>query len=128
MNLEGPRTDIGSWDIGPYHGALPGPMKLGLKLDGELIVSSTVETGFLHRGLEKSFELHSWQASIAYADHLDPEGAVFGELALCLAVEEIAEIEVPPRAQAIRMILTELGRFSSHMVFIVRMARAVSAE
>jgi NADH-quinone oxidoreductase subunit D len=103
-------------------------MRLKLKLDGEIIVSGDVETGFLHRGLEKTFELHSWQASIAYADRLDPEGAIFGELALCLAVEEISEIEVPPRAQAIRVILAELGRVSSHMGFIVRMARAVGAE
>jgi NADH-quinone oxidoreductase subunit D len=122
------RTDLTRWEIGPYHGSLPGPMRLKLKLDGEIVVSGELETGFLHRGLEKSFELHSWQASVAYADHLDPEGAVFGELALCLAVEEIAEIDVPPRAQAIRLILAELGRISSHMVFVVRMARAVGAE
>lgn len=122
------RTDLTSWEIGPYHGALPGPMRLKLRLDGEVIVSGRVETGFLHRGLEKSFELHSWQASIAYADRMDPESAVFGELALCLAVEEIAEIEVPARAQSIRVILSELTRISAHMGFIVRMARAVGAE
>src|SRR5436190_20891043 len=90
------RTDLTDWEIGPYHGSLPGPMRLKLKLDGEIIVSGEIETGYLHRGLEKAFELHSWQASVSYADHLDPEGAIFGELALCLSVEEIAEIEVPP--------------------------------
>jgi NADH-quinone oxidoreductase subunit D len=126
--LECLNTDLSSWEIGPYHGALPGPMKLRLKLDGEIFVSGEVETGYLHRGLEKAFELHSWQASIAYADHLDPEGAAFGELALCLAVEDIAEIEVPARAQCIRVIVSELARVSSHMGFIVRMARAVGAE
>jgi NADH-quinone oxidoreductase subunit D len=128
VKLETLNTDLTLWEIGPYHGSLPGPMKLRLKLDGEIIVSGAVETGYLHRGLEKSFELHSWQASIAYADHLDPEGAVFGELALCLAVEEVAEIEVPARARGIRVILSELARISSHMGFIVRMARAVGAE
>jgi NADH-quinone oxidoreductase subunit D len=122
------RTDLGSWDIGPYHGALPGPMRLSLKLDGEVIVSGAVETGFLHRGLEKAFEQNSWRSSVAYADHLDPEGAVFGELALCLAVEEIASIEVPVRAQAIRVLLAELTRISGHMGYIVKMARAVGAE
>ena len=128
MRQETLRTDATRWEIGPYHGSLPGPMRLKLKLDGEIVVSGKVETGYLHRGLEKAFELHTWQASIAYADHLDPEGAVFGELALCLAVEEIAEIEVPPRAQAIRVILSELTRVSAHLAFIVRMARAVGAE
>ena len=128
MRQESLKTDLTRWEIGPYHGALPGPMRLKLLLDGEIVVSGQVETGYLHRGLEKALEIHTWQASIAYADHLDPEGAVFGELALCLSVEEVAEIEVPPRAQTIRMILSELARISSHLGFIVRMARAVGAE
>jgi NADH:ubiquinone oxidoreductase subunit D len=103
-------------------------MKLRLRLEGEVITACEVETGFLHRGLEKALELHLWQSSIAYADHLDPEAAVFGELALCLAVEEIMNLEVPPRAQVIRIILSELARVSSHLVFIARMARAVGSE
>jgi NADH-quinone oxidoreductase subunit D len=126
--LECLSTDLTLWEIGPYHGSLPGPMKLRLRLDGEIIVSGEVETGYLHRGLEKAFELHSWQSSISYSDHLDPESAAFGELALCQAVEEISEIEVPARAQCIRVIISELTRISSHMGFIVRMARAVGAE
>src|SRR3712207_1822148 len=103
MNLEQCRellgTDRCSWVIGPYHGALPGPMRAHLQLDGEIVVATRVETGFLHRGLEKAFEMHSWQSAVVYADHLDPEGAAFGELALCLGVEEIGKIEVPERAQ-----------------------------
>ncbi len=122
------KTDTMLWEIGPYHGALPGPMKLRLRLDGEVIIKGEVETGYLHRGLEKALELHLWQTSCFYADHLDPEGAAWGELALCLAVEEISEIEVPARAQAIRVILCELTRISSHMGFVVRMARSVGAE
>lgn len=122
------QTDLTVWEIGPYHSALPAPMRLKLSLDGEIIASCEVETGFLHRGLEKTFELHSWRAAIAYADHLDPEVAVFGELALCLAVEEIGEILVPPRAQCIRVILAELTRISSHLAYMVRMAKAVGSE
>lgn len=121
-------TDLTSWVIGPYHGALPGPMRLHLKLDGEVIVAGTAENGYLHRGLEKTLELHTWQASVAYSDHLDPEGAAFGELALCLAVEEIGGIEVPLRAQSIRAILSELTRISCHLGYIARMARAVGSE
>jgi NADH-quinone oxidoreductase subunit D len=122
------QTDLTSWEIGPYHGSLPGPMRLRLKLDGEIMVHGSVETGFLHRGLEKSFELHSWQSATAYADHLDPENAVFGEFALCLAVESIGKIPVPARAQCIRIILSELTRVSSHLGFIARMAKVVSSE
>lgn len=90
MTTEFLKTDPTSWEIGPYHGALPGPMRLKLKLDGEVVVSCDLETGFLHRGLEKAFEVHLWQSAVAYADHLDPEGAVFGELALCQAVNKLA--------------------------------------
>lgn len=122
------RTDLTTWEIGPYHSALPGPMRLRLKLDGEIIVSCEVETGFLHRGLEKACELHSWPSLVVYADHLDPEVAVFGELVTCLAVEEIAGIEVPPRAQSIRLLLAELARISGHLAFVVRMAKAVGSE
>lgn len=122
------KTDLTSWEIGPYHSALPGAMKLRLNLDGEIIVSGTAETGFLHRGLEKAMELHPWQAAVTYADHLDPEGAVFGELALCQAIEELSEVQVPQRAQAIRLILSELARVSCHMGYIVRVSRAVGAD
>ncbi|MCM2278024.1 MAG: hypothetical protein NDJ89_08090 [Oligoflexia bacterium] len=126
--LERLRTDLTYWEIGPYHGALPGPMRLKLRIDGEIIVSGELETGFLHRGLEKAMELHPWPATITYADHLDPEAAVFGELALCLAVEEISGLEAPPRAQAIRVLLSELTRISAHLGYIARVGRATGAE
>lgn len=122
------RSDVTQWVIGPYHAALSGPMRISLKLDGEVIVDGVIETGFSHRGLEKSFELHPWISSVAYADRLDSEGSVFAELALCLAVEEICELKVTPRAQAIRLILAELTRISSHLAYLARMARAASAE
>lgn len=122
------RTDLTAWEIGPYHGSLPGPMKLRLKLDGEIVIAGEVESGFLHRGLEKAIELHPWQSTLAYADHLDPEGAAFGELALCLAVEEISGIEVPERARSIRLLLSELTRVSAHLGFVAKIARSAGAE
>jgi NADH-quinone oxidoreductase subunit D len=122
------RTDLTTWEIGPYHGALPGPMRLKLRLDGEVIVSGEVESGYLHRGLEKAFELHPWRASILYVDRLDPEGAAFGELAFCMAVEEMAGIPVPPRAQAVRLILCELTRISCHLNYAVKVARAIGGD
>jgi NADH-quinone oxidoreductase subunit D len=122
------KTDASSWAIGPYHVALPGPMKLLLKSDGEVIVSAECETGFLHRGLEKCFELNRWVTTVCYADHLDPEAAAFGETAFCMAVEEIGKIPVPPRAKAIRIMLLELARISSHLLSISKAATAVGAE
>ncbi|MBI2711502.1 MAG: NADH-quinone oxidoreductase subunit D [Bdellovibrio sp.] len=122
------KTDLTTWEIGPYHSSLPGPMRLKLKLDGEIVVKCEVETGFLHRGLEKASELHGWPSLVVYADHLDPEVAVFGELVTCLAVEEISGITAPPRAQVIRLLLAELARISGHLAFMVRMAKAVGSE
>jgi len=121
-------TDLTLWEVGPYHSGLPAPMRLKLKLDGEIIVHTEVEIGFLHKGLEKACELHPWSSLIPYAGHLDPEAAVFGEWSVCLAVEELGGFAVPPRAQGIRIILAELSRISSHLGFVVRMARAVGSE
>ncbi len=121
-------TDLTSWKIGPYHGALPGPIQVHMELDGEIIVSAKVETGFLHRGLEKELELHSWQVAMVYVDHLDPEGAAFAEQVLCLAVEEIGDIFVPPRACTIRVIVQELSRISVHLNYMARLARSVGAD
>ena len=121
-------TDLISLKLGPYHPSLPGTMIINLKLDGELITQADIETGFLHKGLEKVFELHTWQSSISYADRLDPEGAAFAELALCLAVEEIGEIPVPARAQMIRIMFNELARISCHMSYLVKVARACGSE
>lgn len=126
--LESLGTDLTSWEIGPYHGSLPAAMRIRLRLDGEVIIGAEVETGYLHRGLEKSFESHSWQSSIVYADRLDPESAISGELCFCLAVENLAGIEVPARAQAIRVVVAELGRICSHLSYVVRMAKSVGAE
>ena len=121
-------TDLTSWEIGPYYDALPGPMKMRLLLDGEIIVSGEIETGFVHRGLEKAMELQNWQVAVAYADRLDPENAFFAELALCMAVEEISQFETPARALNIRLILSELSRVCTHLGYVVKVAKAVNAE
>lgn len=124
----GMRTDLSTWVVGPYHGSLPGPMRLALDLDGEVISSAEVESGFLHRGLEKAFERQPWFSTVPYADRLDPENAISGELAFCLAVEEIGQIPVPERSRAIRIIAAELGRVCSHLGYVLRVARATGAE
>lgn len=122
------KTDPIRWSLGPYHPALPGPMRLDLKLDGEIIVSGAVELGFLHKGLEKAVEQQSWLSSIPYTDHLDPENSIHGELAFCLAVEELSGIQVTSRAKSIRIILAELGRVCAHMGYMARVAHAAQSE
>jgi NADH-quinone oxidoreductase subunit D len=121
-------TDTSSWQMGPFHHALPGPMILRLRSDGEVITSAETETGFLHRGLERAFQGQDWIKTLAYADHLDPECSVFGETAICQAAEEIGKIPVPPRAQMIRVIMLELSRMSSHLSFVTKVAGSIGAD
>ena len=111
--------------MGPYHPALPKPLRLNFELRGQYVAGVRIERGYLHRGLEKISENLPWRALIAYADHLNPENAISGEMVLCQAVESLWELSVPPRARAIRLILCELGRVSSHLLFLARMARVV---
>jgi NADH-quinone oxidoreductase subunit D len=122
------QPELTSWVLGPYHGSLPGPLRMAIDLDGERMFSVRIQRGFLHRGLEKCLENRGWLEAIVYADRLDPEAAVFGETAFCLAAEEIGEIPVPPRGQAIRMVLGELTRISCHLASIARLALAIGAE
>ena len=121
-------TDLISMTLGPFHSALPGPMMLRLRLDGERIESVEVETGFQHKGLEKSFELQNWSSSVVLADHLDPEGSFFTELAVCTAVEELGELEVPARAVAIRTILSEVFRLANHLLYFAKVAKAARSD
>jgi NADH-quinone oxidoreductase subunit D len=121
-------SDLLLWQIGPYHPVLPAPMKLHLIIDGEMVVDSQISIGYTHKGLEKMMEKRSWPQLIPYCDHLDPEGAFFSELSFCLAVEEIGGIEVPARAEYVRIILLELNRISSHLKFLSHLAVSVGSE
>lgn len=115
-------------EYGPIHPHLPAPMRLELDVDGERIVHASVETGFLHKGLEKTYENRHWFGSLIPTDRIDPEGSMFAEMAFCLAVEEICNIQVPRRAQMIRLVLSELNRLSCHLSYVARVAQAVGFE
>lgn len=121
-------TRISAHALGPIHPSLPAPMRLDLHLDGERIVSARIETGYLHKGLEKTLEGRNWFSAIVGADRLDSLGSSFSEMALCLAVEEICNIQVPRRAQAIRLILCELNRVSNHLSYLAKMSQCVGFE
>ena len=122
------QTEPIKWKIGPYHPSLPGPMIFNFELDGEVIVNSFYETGFLHRGIEKTMSCHPWPVNIVFADRIDPEGAIYAELALCLAVEQLAKIHVPKRATQVRIVISELTRLSQHLRYIIDLARSVGAD
>ena len=128
MRRESLRTDTTHWVIGPYHAALPGPFRLHLELDGEVILGARVERGFAHRGLEKSMVRRTWLQGLNVAARLDPEGSAFGELAYVMAVEAMSEIEIPLRAQGIRVVTSELTRISGHLHFVGKLARQAGSE
>ncbi|HTL13291.1 MAG TPA: NADH-quinone oxidoreductase subunit D [Bdellovibrionota bacterium] len=126
--LERLPTDLTHWEIGPFHPAVPGPLKLRLTLDGEIIAKLSYETGFAFRALEKRFEMRPWRSGLPYADRLDPETAIFGQVAYCLAAESLMGLETPKRAQQVRAVLCELARISAHFRGFVQVAKSVAAD
>ncbi len=121
-------TETRSLVIGPYNQILSGPLQMKLLTDGEMVVQAEFARGYAHRGIEKAMESIQWRAIPFYAGKIDPENAVFGEVAVCLAIEEISGVEIPLRAQAIRCLLMELSRISSHLRYLVGLAESLDFQ
>ena len=100
-------------NMGPQHPSTHGVLRLLLELDGETVVNCVPDIGFLHTGVEKNMEAKTYEKAEVMTDRLDYLNTVGNNLVYCLAVEELVELDVPPRAQVIRVILTELQRIAS---------------
>jgi len=114
-------------NMGPQHPATHGVLRLVLRLDGEVVVKVIPELGYLHRGYEKMAEDMSYIEYIPHTDRLDYTATLCNNVAYVLAVEKLAGIESPKRAQYIRMIVAELSRIAAHMVAIGTYAMDVGA-
>ena len=112
----GPRRMV--LNMGPQHPSTHGVLRLVLDLDGENIVNSALDIGYLHTGIEKEFEVKTYQQAVTLTDRVDYLAPLSMNLGYCLAVEKLLALEIPPRAQWMRVMLTELTRLNSHLVWL----------
>ncbi|MBN8656695.1 MAG: NADH-quinone oxidoreductase subunit D [Anaerolineae bacterium] len=105
-------------NMGPQHPSTHGVLRLLLELDGEVVVNCIPDIGFLHTGIEKNMEAKTYQKAEVMTDRLDYMNTMGNNLAYVMAVEKLVDLDVPPRAQALRVILVELQRIASHLVLI----------
>lgn len=116
--LSGEGRELVPLNIGPSHPATHGTLRVMAEVDGETIARAGVEIGYLHRCFEKMAETHPYNQVIPYTDRLNYCSAPLNNVAYCKAVERLLGVEIPPRAQAMRVILSELSRVIDHIVCI----------
>ena len=105
-------------NMGPQHPSTHGVLRVLLELDGETILKATPDIGFLHTGIEKQCEAENYQQVVPLTDRVDYLANLSNNLCYCLAVEKLLQLEIPARAQWFRVMLTELTRINSHLVWL----------
>jgi NADH-quinone oxidoreductase subunit D len=105
-------------NVGPSHPAMHGIITIRTRLQGEMVVDSEVEIGYLHRAFEKSCEASTWNQALIYTDRLNYVSTCINNVGYCLAVEKLLDIELPPRGQYIRTMLCEISRLADHLTCV----------
>src|SRR4026208_1014052 len=123
------RTETMTVNMGPQHPSTHGVLNLVLELSGEIIVQADATIGLLHTGIEKTAEQKKWQQVIPLVERMDYLGAQSNSLAFCLSVERMLglDTQMPERVNAIRVLIAELQRISSHLVWFGTHAMEVGA-
>ena len=122
-----PEKELMTINMGPSHPSTHGVLRLVLELEGETIVKCTPDIGYLHRGVEKLCEYKTYHQCIPLTDRLDYLAPMSNNLGYALAVEKLLDVEIPLRAQYLRVILTELTRISSHLLWLATHALDIGA-
>jgi NADH-quinone oxidoreductase subunit D len=112
------KTEVMTVNMGPQHPSTHGVLRLVLELDGETILSASPTIGYLHTGIEKTAEQKKWQQVIPLVERMDYLSAQSNSIAFCLAVERLLGIDVPERVRDIRVLIAELQRINSHLVWL----------
>ena len=121
------RTETMTVNMGPQHPSTHGVLRLVLELDGEIVNSADVTIGYLHTGIEKTAEQKKWQQVIPLVERMDYLAAQSNSLAYALSVEKLLGLEMPERVQNIRVLIAELQRISSHLVWLGTHAMEIGA-
>src|ERR1041384_3804863 len=121
------RTETMTVNMGPQHPSTHGVLRLVLELDGETIKSCMPTIGYLHTGIEKTAEQKKWQQGVPLVERMDYLGAQSNSLAYVLSVEKLLGLEMPTRVKDIRVLLAELQRIASHLVWLGTHAMEIGA-
>jgi NADH-quinone oxidoreductase subunit D len=115
-------------NMGPQHPSTHGVLRLLLELDGETIINCIPDIGYLHTGIEKNMEAKTYQKAEVMTDRMDYLNTVGNNLVYCLAIEKLVDLDVPERAQVLRVVLTELQRIASHLVWLGTQSLDLAAQ
>ncbi|MBI3307423.1 MAG: NADH-quinone oxidoreductase subunit D, partial [Candidatus Omnitrophica bacterium] len=121
------RTESMLLNVGPQHPAMHGIVRIIAELDGEIVVNSDVEIGYLHRAFEKSSEQSGYLQVIPYTDRLNYVSPLINNVGYCLAVEKLFGLETTERAKYIRVIVSEISRITDHLTCIGASAMELGA-